>query len=154
MIHVSGAADKDAVAMSEILAEILQSWNSQRPRSPEHILANYIHHRDRIKCSVARDEAGAILGFQSLKIAGDDNIYDLPRGWGIVGTYVAVTAGRKGVGRALFLSSIEAARLAGVAQIDASIRETNIIALSYYEAMGFETYRTRPGAISKRLIVT
>ena len=153
MIEVKEATADDAARMSEILAAILVTWNSRRPRTPQHVLENYIEHPDRIRCSIARDEAGKIVGFQSLKIATDRNPYDLPIGWGIIGTYVDFDAGRKGVGKALFASSREAALSAGLCQIDATIGETNNIALAYYEALGFETYKIKPGAICKKLIV-
>ena len=151
MIEVREATADDAPRMSELLTEILVSWNSQRPRSPQHVLENYIEHPDRIKCSIAQDETGQILGFQSLKIASDGNPYDLPAGWGIIGTYVGSDAGRKGVGKALFASSWEAAVAVGLSQIDATIGEDNEPALAYYGALGFESYKVKTGAICKKL---
>ena len=150
MIIVQQATDDDATRMSEILAEVLVSWNSQRPRSPQHVLENYINHPDRIRCSVARDGSGGLLGFQSLKVASAGNPYDLPVGWGIIGTYVSSDAGRKGVGRFLFASSREAALAAGLLEIDATIDEENHPALAYYEALGFETYKVKTGAVCKK----
>ncbi|KKO01771.1 hypothetical protein LCGC14_0110920 [marine sediment metagenome] len=151
MIEVREATPDDAPRVSELLTEILVSWSSQRLRSPQHVLGNYIEHPDRIRCSIAQDETGQILGFQSLKIASDGNPYGLPTGWGIIGTYVSSDAGRKGVGKALFASSWEAAVAAGLSQIDATIGEDNDPALSYYGNLGFETYRVKPGAICKKL---
>ncbi len=152
-MNVVEATAGDAPRMSEILTDILLSWNSQRPRSAQHVLEHYIDHPDGIRCSVARDETGTIIGFQSLKFASANNPFDLPIGWGIIGTYVTSATGRQGVGRALFLSSLEAARAAGLKQIDATIGADNHAALAYYEAMGFETYRTLPGALGKRRII-
>lgn len=80
MIEVRKAVRDDAQNMSVILAEILASWQSDRPSSPEHILANYVEHPDSIRCSVALDATGDILGFQSLQIASDGNPFDLPVG--------------------------------------------------------------------------
>lgn len=151
MIEVREATADDASRMSEILTEILISWTSKRPRSPQHILENYIEHPDRIRCSVAQDETGKILGFQSLKIASDGNPYDLPTGWGVIGTYVSSDAGRKGVGKSLFASSRKAAVAAGLSQIDATIGEDNHPALAYYGALGFKAYKVKTGAICKRL---
>lgn len=153
-MEIQNAVPEDAPAMSRILTEILESWKSPRPRSPQHVLEHYITHPNRIKCSVAKDDLGTVLGFQSLQIARDDNPFDLPAGWGIIGTYVDLKTGRKGVGKALFASSKEAAIVAGLTKIDATISDSNTRALVYYDAMGFETYKTKPGTIKKRLIVS
>ncbi len=153
MIRISTAVADDAGGMSTVLAEILTEWGSQRPSSPRYILEHYIEHPDGINCSVAKDVAGGILGFQSLKIASEKSPYDLPKGWGIIGTYVASNVRGTGVGKALFTSSREAALLAGLSEIDATIGDKNKTALAYYQAMGFESYRTLPGAIGKRMIV-
>lgn len=149
MIDVAEANADDAARMSLILTESLVAWNSQRPRSVQHVLDHYIEHPDSIRCSVARDGNGTILGFQSLKRASSGTPYDLPVGWGIIGTYVAGDAGRKGVGKALFASSRDAAKATDVTHIDATIGEQNKAGLAYYEAMGFRTYKTRPGAVCK-----
>ncbi|MAM24877.1 MAG: GNAT family N-acetyltransferase [Rhodobacteraceae bacterium] len=144
------AVREDAVAMSAALAAILDTWESGRPRSPGHVLSNYIDHPDRVECSVAMGRDGTLLGFQSLKRATPGNPYDLSEGWGIIGTYVSVQATGRGVGRVLFAASRDSARGAGIAQIDATIGATNEGALAYYAAMGFETYRRRPRAVCKR----
>lgn len=144
------AVPEDAVAMSTVLAAILDTWGSDRPRSPGHVLSNYIDHPDRVEGSVAMTQGGTLLGFQSLKRATPGNPYDLPEGWGIIGTYVSAEATGRGVGRALFAASRASARGARIAQIDATIGATNAGALAYYAAMGFETYRKRPGAVCKR----
>ncbi|KZL20161.1 GNAT family N-acetyltransferase [Pseudovibrio sp. Ad37] len=153
MVNIREAVREDAQAMSAILAVILESQGSDRPRSTAHVLSQYVEHPDRIRCSVALDENNNILGFQSLRRASAGNVYDLPAGWGIIGTYVSATASRKGVGRALFTSSLEAAGTVGLSQIDATIGEMNELGLAYYEAMGFCTYRVKPGAICKKLTV-
>ena len=147
------AVREDANAMSDILSEILVSWGSERPRSPAHIISNYVEHPDKIRCSVALAENGDLLGFQSLKVATAGNPYALPIGWGIIGSYVSAKASRMGVGRALFASSLDAAKLAKLTEIDATIGDENEMALTYYEAMGFRTYKTKVGAICKKLAV-
>ena len=140
--------------MSGILTAILESWDSDRPRSPAHVLSNYIAHPERIRCSVAQAEDGALLGFQSLKRATPGNPYGLPRGWGIIGTYVSEAAGRRGVGKALWAASLQAARTDGIEQIEAAIGADNHAAQQYYAALGFERYETRPGVVCKRYRIT
>ena len=152
MVQPREALPEDAPAMSVILTRILSGWNSTRPGSPDHVLAHYIAHPDRIRCSVAEDD-GQLLGFQSLKAARPGNPYDLPEGWGIIGTYVSTAAARRGVGKALFAETLAAAREAGLDQIDATIGKSNALGLAYYEAIGFRTYRTTDTAICKTLVL-
>lgn len=139
--------------MSMILAAVIASWKSRRPYSPEHVLDHYIAHPDRIGCAVAVDRNASILGFQSLKVTRRGNPYDLPQGWGVIGTYVALNDLRKGVGRALFAQMRVTALGAGLTRIDATIGARNQGALAYYDAMGFRTYRHMDGAVGKKLIL-
>ncbi|WP_299695014.1 GNAT family N-acetyltransferase [uncultured Tateyamaria sp.] len=148
-LTIRAATVADAKAMSRILRDVLVSWNSPRPFAPDHVTAHYITHPDGLRCSVAVDAAGDILGFQSLKRATEGNPFDLPDGYGIIGSYVDASATGQGVGRALFAASLAAAQAAGLAKIDATIADSNAAGLAYYAAMGFRTYRQLPGAIGK-----
>ena len=148
-MQVRSATTADAASMSVILSEILAVWKVDRPSSDEHICAFYIEHPDRVACLVAEAEDAGIVGFQSLKVAPENNSWGVNPGWGFIGTYVKIGAGRKGTGQALFAATKEAARLAGLPYIDATIAEDNDQGLAYYEAMGFQTYRRQPGMISK-----
>jgi len=149
-ITVRPAVSSDAEAMSIVLAEIIALWKSDRPTSPDHVRANYVDHPERVECSVAVDETGTIVGFQSLRLATEGNSYDVTPGWGIIGTYVKLGTARRGIGSALFAASRAAAQKAGLPAIDATIGASNEKGLAYYEAMGFRTYRQTPSAISKR----
>lgn len=149
-VFVREATAEDAEQMSHILQKILVSWNSERPSSADHVLAHYVESPTGIRCSVACDPAGDVVGFQSLGLAEADNPYDLPAGWGYIGTYVDAKMAGQGVGKALFASSLEAAQEAKLQEIDATIGETNAPALAYYNALGFRSYRTMPGAIGKK----
>ena len=153
MIIVREATGRDAEAMSRILTTFLTLSGSNRPGSPNHVLNFYINHPDQISCYVAQDERGTLQGFQSLKIATEGNPYEVTCGWGVIGTYVADDAARKGVGRALFGATLNAARHAGLAYIDATIGAANQAALAYYETMGFVTYKRIGTAYCKRLDV-
>ena len=149
-VTVREATANDAAGMSQILRDILTVWKSDRPSSVAHVLTHYVDHPDRLRCSVAVDGDGEILGFQSLKRATAGNAYGLPTGWGIIGTYVDAKAAGRGVGKALFVSSLDAAREASVAEIDATIGAGNETGLAFYDAIGFETYQTKPGAVCKK----
>ena len=111
-------------------------------------------HDDQLSCFVAVDDAGGIIGFQSLKLAVEGNPYGVAVGWGVIGTYVRLAIGRRGVGRALFASTLRAARGADLAAVDATIGDWNGPALGYYEAMGFRTYKAGAGVVSKRLLIS
>jgi GNAT superfamily N-acetyltransferase len=150
MLQIRQAVGADAAEMSRVLIDILDKWNSTRPGSEEHVRGFYIDHPDSIKCSVASDEQGRVVGFQSLKIARSGNDYEVPSGWGVIGTYVSSAALRQGVGSALFRSTLNAASDAGIRSIDATIGAQHSDALGYYDAMGFRTYRSIEGAVGKR----
>ncbi|WP_246044049.1 GNAT family N-acetyltransferase [Ruegeria sediminis] len=140
--------------MSLILTPILASWKSTRKGDPDVVLDHYVNHPDRISCVVVCDpNSGRILGFQSLKLARENNDYDLPQGCGIIGTYVAPDAGRRGIGRAMFAQSLAAAQRANLARIDATIGADNTSGQRYYEAVGFCTYRSLHGAVGKKFDV-
>lgn len=151
---VRPAESADATAMSRILSEILQSWQSDRPGDPDHVRAHYVEHPDSLACTVAVAPDGHLKGFQSLKVARQGNTYDLPAGWGVIGTYVSLCSGRKGVGTLLFSQTLEAAKRAGLARIDATIGKSNLAGRGYYSALGFRTWRDLPTATGKCLTLT
>lgn len=139
----------DAAGMSRVLEEIVIQTGRERRSDRAFVVANYLEHPARIRCTVAVDEESGVVGFQSLVRAWPDNPYDVPEGWGIVGTYISPRAHRRGVGSALFAETKAAAQNAGLAKIDAFIGSDNHAALRYYEAMGFETYRDVGDAVQK-----
>ncbi len=148
-IKTRNATNDDAQCMSEILTEILIMQGSDRPRDPKFIAEFYIEHPDNIQCTIAQNSKGIILGFQILKRASENNQYGVTPGWGIIGTYVKLDAGRQGIGSSLFATTLRAAKEAGLTKIDATIGKDNKLGLAYYEAMGFVTYRTTSSAICK-----
>jgi len=70
-------------------------------------------------------------------------------GWGIIGTHVSPQAARRGVGSTLFAATRRAAEARGLKNIDASIGADNALGQSYYDAMGFMTYRQPEGLVCK-----
>ncbi len=146
-MRVRPATPDDANAISEILDELFAAKKRSKAGDPAFALSHYIGHPDRIQCSLAVDSDGKILGFQSLKIARETNPYGTPEGWGIIGTHVRPSAARKGVGKKLFSATRGAACASGLEKIEAYIGVDNEAALTYYEAMGFRSYRRVEGAI-------
>ncbi len=139
----------DAQEMAALQNEIFSAGLRKTPTDMSTVLENYIEHTDRIECSVAEDEDGRIVGFQSLRYARAENPYGVAEGWGIIGTHVSPRAARKGVGSALFAATRTAARARGLKNIDASIGADNVLGQRYYDAMGFTTYRQPEGLVCK-----
>ncbi|MFJ1308558.1 GNAT family N-acetyltransferase [Agrobacterium sp. P15N1-A] len=135
--------------MAAVQNEIFSSGLRKAPTDITAVLENYIQHADRIECSVAEDDDGRILGFQSLRYARTGNPYGVAEGWGIIGTHVSPQAARRGVGSALFAATRRAAEARGIQNIDASIGADNMLGQSYYDAMGFTTYRQPEGLVCK-----
>jgi len=135
---------------SVLLGAILRSWSSDREFGADFIRAHYINHPESLACTLAVDQCGTLLGFQSLKRVAAGNTYNVAPGWGVIGTYVGLDQARRGVGKALFRKSLSVARSAGVSVIDATISKANTGALAYYDAQGFRTYNELPSAVQKR----
>lgn len=141
------ARAEDAAAMAAVLAALVAAGRRSRPADAAFVRAQYLDHPARIRCTIAVDAGGAVLGFQSLKVARAGNPYDTPEGWGIIGTHVAPDAARRGVGRALFAQTLTAARGAGLARIEALVGADNAPALAYYAAFGFAPCGRREGSV-------
>ncbi|WP_299153669.1 GNAT family N-acetyltransferase [uncultured Tateyamaria sp.] len=148
-MEIRSATSDDAESISDVLKELVTAMKRTKPSDPDFARHHYIDHPDQIRCSIAVDEDGTILGFQSLKTADEGNPYGTPVGWGIIGTHVRPSAARRGVGKELFHSTHDAARRAGIRKIEAFIGEGNGAAIAYYEAIGFRTCRTADGAVCK-----
>ena len=136
--------------MAEVQNAIYRAGLRASPVDGALVRARYLEVADSIACPVA-DQKGRILGFQSLRRSWPGNPYDVPEGWGIIGTHIHPDVGRKGIGRRLFAVSLSAAKAAGLRHIDASIGADNGPALAYYSAMGFTPYRRGDGIIPHRL---
>ena len=148
-VEIREAVVADAQAMSVILLEIIEATGRPRSSSPSYVLSTYIQNPSGVRCSVAVDETGEVIGFQSLIRAVPGNPYGVAEGWGIIGTHISPRAHRKGVGAMLFRASRGAAVAAALPRIDATIEGGNEGALRYYEAIGFRTYREESGKIHK-----
>lgn len=148
-MRIREAVSADAEALSQVLEELRAAGKRKKAGDPAFVQSHYIAGPGQVRCSVAEDADGTLLGLQSLKRAWAGNPYDTPVGWGIIGTHIRPSAARRGVGRALFAASQEAARQAGLRQIEAAIGDANAEGLAYYAAMGFETYAQEPGLVRK-----
>ncbi|WP_200909753.1 MULTISPECIES: GNAT family N-acetyltransferase [unclassified Sphingomonas] len=119
------ASTSDAAALCRVLREVIEHTGGERPSDEAFVIRQYLANPASIRCTVAIDAAGEVVGFQSLLRAEGGNRYDVPEGWGIIGTHISPRAHRQGVGSALFRSSREAAEQAGLETIDACIAADN-----------------------------
>ncbi|HXH34455.1 MAG TPA: GNAT family N-acetyltransferase [Plantibacter sp.] len=132
--------------MAEVQNAIYRAGLRANPVDVALITERYLDVEHTVACTVA-DRDGRIVGFQSVKRAWPGNPYDVPAGWGIIGTHIHPDAGRSGIGRRLFDISLSVAKAAGLRHIDASIGADSVGALAYYSAMGFTPYREGDGVI-------
>ena len=149
-MQIRPAVATDVPSMSAMLAQLVAAGKRVSPADEAFLLHTYIENAERIECSVALDDEGTLLGFQSLRLARAGNQYDTPVGWGIIGTHVSPLAARRGVGSGLFRVTKAAARNAGLQDIEAFIAASNAEGLAYYEKMEFRTHRRTESAICKR----
>ena len=153
MTTIRPARPTDAEDMAEVQNAIYRAGLRASPVDVALVRERYLGMDDNVACTVAERE-GRVVGFQSLVRAWPGNPYDVPEGWGIIGTHIHPDAGRSGLGRRLFAASLAAAKAAGLRHIDASIGATNAPALAYYSAIGFVPYRESGETIAHRFDVS
>lgn len=148
-MKVREATSSDVDAISKLLENLVAAGKRTMPADIDYVREHYVDNLLGIRCTLAEDHDGTILGFQSLIRAVDGNPYGTPVGWGIIGTHVSPDAARRGVGTRLFAASKQAAISTGLTKIEAFIGNANAVAQAYYERMGFKTYRHTETAICK-----
>lgn len=150
MIELRSARPTDAEDMAEVQNAIHRAGLRASPVDVTPVRERYLDDVEYgIACTVAEQD-GRVVGFQSLKRAWPGNPYDVPEGWGVIGTHIHPDVGRSGLGRRLFAASLAAAQAAGLRHIDASIGADNPAGLAYYSALGFRPYRERGDTIPHR----
>lgn len=140
-LSVRPATPADAVAMADLINAIIAIGGTtayEEPFDAASMDAAYISLPQLVSCFVA-EAGGEIVGFQGLMRSFDPDD-PLPDDWATIGTFARVGVQRGGIGAALFASTVEAARAAGVAVIDATIRADNTGGLAFYTRRGFVDY--------------
>lgn len=153
-MKIRPTTDADTGPISAMLVALREAGKRTRPCDPDFVHATYVASPELLASHVAEDDAGRVVGLQVLLLAGPEDPFDVPEGYGGVGTHVAPDAARQGIGRRLFAATLAAARAAGLPALDANIAADNDDGLTYYEAMGFRTDRSGEGRIIKRLILS
>lgn len=136
--RVRSAVSADATQMNKLINAVIEAGGTTAYEN--QLDADYIRHRfiapdNNISCHVAISN-GRLSGFQSL-IWGYDN---MPEGWAVIATFVALDRAKMGIGQKLFSATRFAAKAAEVKTIDATIRADNIGGLKYYGGLGFTDY--------------
>ncbi|MEM8592080.1 MAG: GNAT family N-acetyltransferase [Pseudomonadota bacterium] len=139
-VEVRAARLEDAGAVSEMLFALKAAGKRTRPCEVEFVRDHYIANPRNILCALVFDSQ-AVIGLQALSFSYEGNPYGAAPEHGIIGTHVAPLAARRGVGRAMFAKTLEAARGAGLAGIEAYIQKSNAEGHGYYGRMGFEPLR-------------
>ena len=140
---VRPAEPKDAEGMRDLLNEIIAIGGTtafEDPLDRDSVTAEFIT-ADALVCShVVEDSAGDVAAFQYL-VAGP------PHGDGIgsIASFARQTDPVKGAGRALFPRTRDAAKAAGLTEIEAKIRADNVPGLAYYSKMGFVDHHVVTG---------
>jgi len=150
MIEIRPARPTDAEDMAEVQNAIYRAGLRSSAVDVATVRERYLDMEYTVSCTVAERE-GRVVAFQSLKRAWPGNPYDVPEGWGIIGTHVHPEAARSGLGRRLFIETLAAAKAAGIRHVDASIGASNAPALAYYSTVGFKPYRNSGDTIAHRL---
>lgn len=140
-LTVRHAAGADAGSMAQLINAIIAIGGTtayEAPFDAASMDAAYIPLPQLVSCFVAEDD-GELVGFQGLMWSFDPDD-PLPDGWATIGTFARVGLTQRGVGGALFAETVKAAREAGVAVIDATIRADNTGGLAFYMRQGFVDY--------------
>jgi L-amino acid N-acyltransferase YncA len=136
--HIRAARPADAAPLARLLNAIIHAGGTTAMEDPftDQAFADYfLTGSGVLSCFVAEAETGEAIGFQAVCR------YDgLPEGWGDIATFARREPKIAGVGRALFPSTVRAARQRSLVAINAAIRADNTGGLAYYEKIGFATY--------------
>src|SRR5699024_2978721 len=124
MTEIRPARPSDADEMAEVQNAIYRAGLRAGPVDAALVRERYLDMEYGVACTVAERD-GRVVGFQSLNRAWPGNPYDVPEGWGIIGTHIRPDAGRRGIGRRLFAVSLVAAKTAVLRDINARIRDDN-----------------------------
>ena len=144
-VFIRPAEPADAEAMCALLNPIIAEGSTTAHRTRfdlERMVAHCISQPRRVSSVTAWDDGGRLLGFQTLEWPDPDwtKWASVPLDWGLIASFVARKARGRGVGKAMFPVTLEAARTAGMVVIDATIRADNMPGLAYYSRMGFVDY--------------
>jgi len=136
------ATEDDASDLCAILNQIIKIGGTtafEKELNETSLCEYFVTGPDCISCLIAHTDS-LILGFQALSFRSD-----LPVGWADIATFARTSPKVKGVGTALFKSTLQLLKDRKYTHINASIRADNRSGLAYYTKMGFTDYTIRKG---------
>lgn len=125
----------DVPAACAILNDIIRTGGTtanETALSEAEFSGHYLTAPNRVCCHVVLDGHGVVAGFQWL-----GRNPKLPADCADIASFTRRDPRLPGAGRALFAATQTAARAAGFAAINATIRADNVPGLGYYAAVGF-----------------
>ena len=137
-LTVRPAGPEDAASLCSLLNQIIHRGGTtafEKILSVEDFTRMYLENPRTICCFVACLEDGTRLGFQHV-----DTNPKFPENWGDIATFAKIDSPVRGVGSALFGSTVSAVGNAGFVAVNARIRADNVSGLAYYSKMGFVDY--------------
>lgn len=143
-LKVREACPEDAAEIVRILNPIIEAGTFTALDTPFTVEAERLFlssFPQRGIFHVAEDRAdGRLVGFQDVSPFADyTHAFDHV---GVIGTFVDLEKRRRGIARALFPATFEAARLKGYEKFFTFIRADNPAALATYQRHGFEVIGT------------
>ena len=132
---VRAAMDDDRHGLVDLLNEIVRVGGTtaiETPLDPATFADWFLDGARCLSCFVADAPDGVALGFQALGTHAK-----LPPACGDIATFVRLGHAGRGIGRALFRRTVEAARKAGLTELNATIRADNDGGLGFYSRLGF-----------------
>ena len=139
MLRIDPATREDVPVLNAILAALIAQGDNTALEhlSDETFSQWFLTGPTALFCLVARNEAGEILGFQTLSTYGE-----LPSGWADIGTFARADSHNQGIGSALLAESQKRLLALGFSNVNATVRADNAGGLKFYRKMGFVPYET------------
>ena len=137
-VMIRPAVPEDATSLTGVINPIIAAGGTtahQTPFDPSRLLRHYIAPPGIVSCQVALLDDQPV-GMQSLQWP-DDEGDPFPEGWAIIASFVSPAAAGRGIGRALFAATANAAQAAGV-QTAPIIRSGSLITAA--SAFGIMTF--------------
>ena len=134
-LAIRPVAAPDAPALAELLNAVIAAGGTtalETPFTARSLAETYLTGPNVHCCFVAEDDAGAVLGFQTL-----GRYPGLPEDIGDIATFARLGGTRRGIGSALFAATRTRAIALGLRAINATIRADNTGGLAFYSGLGF-----------------
>lgn len=137
VLTIRAAKSQDAVAAADLLNAVIRVGGTtaiETELSPEET-SDWFLLGSKVHCAFIALENNQMVGWQSVGVypeRGSD--------WGSMATFAQVGSTTRGIGTAVFATTLGRAAQLGLQHLDATIRADNTGGLAYYSRMGFIDY--------------